>query len=54
MRRVGQASTQGERDLEAILARVSPWQDQALRYAPVHGGISNVNWRIWVGDSERS
>ena len=54
MRRMGQASTQGERDLEAILARVPAWQGQALRYAPVHGGISNVNWRIWVGDGERS
>ena len=50
MKTIGQAATDGERALEAILARVDPWRGRALRYAPVHGGISNVNWRVWVGD----
>ena len=50
MKSIGQAATDGERALEAILARVDPWRGRALRYAPVHGGISNVNWRVWVGD----
>ena len=54
MKTIGQADTDGERTLEAILARVDPWRGQGLRYAPVHGGISNVNWRVWVGDGGRS
>ena len=48
---IGQGTTDAERELEEILARVPPWKGTALRYAPVPGGISNVNWRIWVGDA---
>ena len=47
-----QAATSAERDLDAILVRVRPWAGAKLRYAPVHGGISNVNWRIWVDEAE--
>ena len=54
MKTIGQAATDGERALEAILARLAAWRGQALSYAPVHGGISNVNWRVWVGDDGRS
>ncbi len=54
MKTTGQASNAGERELEAIIARVPPWRGQMLRYEPVQGGISNVNWRIWVGDTDRS
>ena len=54
MKTTGQASNAGERELEAIIARVPPWRGQTLRYEPVQGGISNVNWRIWVGDTDRS
>ncbi len=54
MKAMGGAATEAERELEAILARVEPWRGQALRYAPVTGGISNVNWRIWVGGAEQT
>jgi thiamine kinase-like enzyme len=47
---LGEATTPAERDLEAAISRVSPWQGHRLRYRPVSGGISNANWRIWVGD----
>ena len=48
-RQIGEASTAAERDLEAAIRRVAPWQGRPLRYAPVSGGISNSNWRVWVG-----
>ncbi|RVU19441.1 choline kinase family protein [Methylobacterium oryzihabitans] len=45
---LGDADTDSERALEAILARVPAWRGRALRYRPVPGGISNTNWRIAV------
>jgi hypothetical protein len=36
-------TTDSERALEAILARVPAWRGRALRYRPVPGGISNTN-----------
>ncbi|BCM87174.1 choline kinase family protein [Methylobacterium indicum] len=44
----GQAGSESERALEAILARVPAWRGKALRYRPVPGGISNTNWRIGI------
>lgn len=52
MKTLGQAATPAEHELEAILARVPPWAGRSLRYAPVLGGISNVNWRIWADGAE--
>ncbi|WP_375463738.1 phosphotransferase [uncultured Methylobacterium sp.] len=46
---LGEAATAGERDLEAILARVPRWAGTRLRYLPVSGGISNANWRVSTG-----
>jgi thiamine kinase-like enzyme len=54
LKALGQATTPAEQELEAILARVPPWAGRSLRYKPVLGGISNVNWRIWVDDAEPS
>lgn len=53
-RRLGEAESAAEADLEAAVRRVPQWAGQALRYAPVSGGISNPNWRVWVGDSPAS
>jgi hypothetical protein len=44
----GDAASESERALEAILAGVPAWQGKALRYRPVLGGISNTNWRIGI------
>lgn len=49
-KRPGEADTEAERALEAILGRVDRWSGAALRYRPVAGGISNANWRISGGD----
>lgn len=53
-KRLGEAETAAEREIETAVAQVAAWKGDDLRYAPVHGGISNSNWRIWVGDSSRS
>ncbi|WP_284945692.1 choline/ethanolamine kinase family protein [Acidisoma cladoniae] len=49
-RSLGEATTAAERDLEAAISRVSPWQGHRLRYRSVSGGINNANWRVWVDD----
>lgn len=47
-KRLGEAASDAEREAEAILARVQPWSGRIAGYAPVSGGISNMNWRVWV------
>ena len=47
-RTLGDAVTAAEHDLEDAVRRVPAWQGRPLRYAPVSGGISNSNWRVWV------
>lgn len=54
MKAMGQGITEAERELETILGRVPPWQGATLKYAPVSGGISNVNWRVWVDDAPQT
>ncbi|VFU08738.1 choline kinase family protein [Methylocella tundrae] len=45
---LGEAFTDAEREIEAALIQIAPWRERGLRYSPVHGGISNVNWRVAV------
>lgn len=45
---LGAATTDAERAFEATLRRVAPWQGRAMRYRPVLGGISNMNWRVEI------
>lgn len=45
---LGAGSSDAEREIEAVLRSVQPWSGRALRYAPVAGGISNSNWRVWL------
>ena len=44
----GNAASDDERALEAVLTEVEPWRGRVLGYRPVFGGISNTNWRIIV------
>jgi thiamine kinase-like enzyme len=52
VKELGTATTDAERDIEAALHAVGPWQGQQVRYRPVLGGISNSNWRVEVGDGQ--
>ncbi|WP_145012923.1 choline kinase family protein [Pseudomonas oryzihabitans] len=48
MKRLGEASTQAERQLEQAILAHRPWAGCAAHYAPVSGGISNTNWRVQI------
>lgn len=52
-RTLGQAMTEAERAVEAIIARVPQWQGRQVGYAMVVGGLSNSNWRVSVAEEER-
>lgn len=47
-KRMGEAVSAAELEIEAVVARVPRWRSQTITYGPVHGGISNSNWRIFV------
>lgn len=47
-KRIGEADSEAEREIEAVLVEVEPWRGKDLAYGPVHGGISNSNWRVRV------
>ncbi|CAO4162804.1 phosphotransferase [Methylorubrum populi] len=51
---LGNAATEAERAFEAVLRTVAPWQGRPMRYRPVHGGISNMNWRVEVAGEPHS
>ncbi|WP_287254104.1 choline/ethanolamine kinase family protein [Mesorhizobium sp.] len=47
-KRPGEAVSEAEREIEAVICAVEPWAGRDLRYGPVHGGISNSNWRVRI------
>ncbi|WP_029117841.1 choline/ethanolamine kinase family protein [Mycobacterium sp. URHB0044] len=52
-RAVGTARTAAERQVEAVLGLITPWQGRTLEYAPVFGGLQNSNWRITVEGADK-
>ncbi|GLK67634.1 phosphotransferase [Hansschlegelia plantiphila] len=48
MKSLGSAATESERLIEAALGAVAPWRGRGVRYRPVFGGISNMNWRVEI------
>lgn len=52
-RRLGEAVTDHERDLEAAVARVPAFAGRQVAYAPLLGGLSNQNWVIEVEGEPR-
>lgn len=54
LRMMGEASTGAEHELEAVITRVPAWADRAPRYAPVGGGLTNVNWRVELSAPDES
>lgn len=51
---IGEAATALERELEGALARARMFQGRKLSYSPVHGGISNSNFRVMVDGQPQS
>ena len=53
-KRLGEAATPHERDIEAAAARVPKWRDKPVSYAALVGGLNNQNWVVEVeGDRRR-
>lgn len=48
MKRLGEAVSPEEQQIEIAATSVPAWQGRAIHYAPVGGGISNTNWRVTV------
>ncbi|MCT8974294.1 phosphotransferase [Microbaculum marinisediminis] len=54
LKSLGEAATDLERTLEAALSKAEIFAGRDLSYAPVHGGISNSNFRVFVDGQEQS
>jgi hypothetical protein len=53
-RKLGDAQTPDEHDIETCLNAIPQWRGKAIRYIVLVGGLMNKNWRISVeGDSRR-
>lgn len=52
-RRLGEAATAHERDLEQAVGRVPQWRGQDIRYASMVGGLMNQNWIVEVESHPR-
>jgi thiamine kinase-like enzyme len=52
-RKLGEASTVHERNLEAAVARVPQWQGREVSYASLVGGLMNQNWLVDVAGEPR-
>ncbi len=51
-KRLGEATSQYERDVEAAIRRVPQWTGKDVLYGMLVGGLNNRNWRIQIaGDS---
>lgn len=49
-KKLGEAATAAERNVEAAALMVPDWGTRSIAYEPVSGGISNSNWRIFLND----
>lgn len=47
-RRLGEATSEAERRIEAAILGIPAWRERLAFYQPVYGGISNANWRVSV------
>ena len=53
-KRIGEATTEAEKNVEIAAAAVPAWSMDGLSYEPVPGGISNSNWRIFMPEHDRT
>lgn len=54
MNLLGDARTDAEARIEAVIRRMPAWHGRQVRYRPVSGGISNANWRVEVAGEPRA
>jgi hypothetical protein len=53
-RRVGDAATVHEKNVEAAIGRVPQWQGRKARYSSLVGGLMNQNWVVEIEGDERT
>ncbi|WP_420342143.1 phosphotransferase [Paenirhodobacter sp.] len=52
-RKLGEARTRYEQDVEAAIRRVPQWVGREVSYGMLVGGLNNRNWRIEIGGDPR-
>lgn len=52
-RKLGEARSQYERDVEAAIRQVPQWEGREIHYGMLVGGLNNRNWRIQVAGETR-
>lgn len=52
-RKLGEARSQYERDVEAAIRRVPQWQGRDIYYGMLVGGLNNRNWRVQIEGDPR-
>lgn len=52
-KKLGEASTIHERNLELAVGRVTPWRGKNVNYASLVGGLMNQNWLVEIGGDTR-
>jgi thiamine kinase-like enzyme len=52
-RKLGEARSQYERDVEAAIRKVPQWRDSEITYGMLVGGLNNRNWRVQVIGDDR-
>lgn len=52
-RKLGEARSQYERDVEAAIRRVPQWQGKDIYYGMLVGGLNNRNWRVQIEGDPR-
>ncbi|MDW6021110.1 choline/ethanolamine kinase family protein [Mesorhizobium sp. BAC0120] len=51
-RKLGEAGSLTEMELEKTLSGVSAWHGKDIYYRPIFGGFSNTNWRVRLAGEE--
>lgn len=53
-RKIGDAGSPAERELENSLSHVPAWRGKEITYKPTFGGFSNASWKVTIGDVGKS
>jgi thiamine kinase-like enzyme len=53
-RRIGEADSPAERQLEKMLSSVPAWHGREIYYRPIFGGFSNSNWHVRVVGEQKT
>ena len=52
-RKIGEATTVHERNVESAIGRVPEWHRREANYTPLVGGLMNQNWLVEIAGDQR-